>query len=45
MGERTTAHTAFTGNAEDNRPLGNTSRKYEDNIKMDVIEKEQYCVG
>jgi hypothetical protein len=42
-GQSSNAYTVFTGKAEENRPLGNTRRKYK-NIKKDFNEKEQDCV-
>jgi hypothetical protein len=36
MGERRGAYRALVGKLEERRPLGRPSRRWEDNIKMDL---------
>jgi hypothetical protein len=36
MGERRVVYSVLVGQPEGNRPLGRPSRRWEDNIKMDV---------
>jgi len=38
MGERRGVHRVLVGKPEGKRPLGRTSRRWEDNIKMDSQE-------
>jgi hypothetical protein len=38
MGEMRNAYNILTGKPEDKRPLGNTRRRWEDNIRMDLRE-------
>jgi hypothetical protein len=38
MGERRGAYRALVGKPEGRRPLGRPSRRWEDNIKMDLRE-------
>jgi len=38
MGERTGVYRVFVGIPERKRPLGRPRRRWEDNIKMDLVE-------
>ena len=43
MGERRGVYRVLVGKTEGNRPLGRPRRRWEDNIKMDLLEVE--CGG
>jgi len=38
MGERRSVYRVFVGKPEGKRPLGRNNRRWEDNIKMDILE-------
>jgi hypothetical protein len=41
MGEKRNAYTVLVGNPEEKRPLGRPRRRWMDNIKMDLRERER----
>jgi hypothetical protein len=41
MGEERNSYTILVGKPEENRPLGRPRRKWVDNIKMDLGERER----
>jgi len=43
MGERRSIYRVLVGKLEEKRPLGRLTRRWEDNIKMDL--QEVGCVG
>jgi hypothetical protein len=45
MGEVRNAYSILVGKPEEKRPLGKLSRRWEDNIKMDLRESGRVWVG
>ena len=45
MGEGTGVHRVLVGKPEGKRPLGRPRRRWEDNIKMDLLEVGRGCGG
>jgi hypothetical protein len=44
MGEMRKEYSILVGKPEENRPLGRTTRRWEDNIRMDLREIKWDCV-
>jgi hypothetical protein len=45
MGEKRNVYRLLVGKPEGKRPLGRSRCRWEDNIKMDLVEIERGCVG